>query len=1217
MPSGMKKQAKAAAGPGELTESGTRQQPLSAIELIRYLIGSDQLLDLILENVSDLIVVLDRDGRRLYNSPSYRAIFGDPEALRGTSSFAEIHPEDRERIRDVFQQTVKTGRGKTARYRFQIANGGIRHIQSRGHIIRDARGEIRYVVVIARDITAQQQVRRRLDETETTFRGLVENSPVGVFILQDDAFVYTNPKLGDISGYGSDELNGGMRLIDLVIPEERDRVRDSLEAMQRGEADSAWCTARVRNKDGALLDMEISGGPTVIGSRTALVGTMLDVTERRQGEALQRAQHQITELASTLSNLPDFYAALHTILGELTYARNFYIALYDRESDEISFPYYVDEIDVPPPTQRPGRGLTELVLRTGRPLLATPEVFQKLVDQGEVELQGGPSIDWLGVPLYRDDRTMGVIVVQSYTRSVRFGPRDQEILTYISKHIAVAIDRKHTSQALRDSEEKYRTIFEGMGDGILMYDHEGKAISWNPSAQRILGETSAGMIYWATGKHLEDPVRSDGQRFSPPEMPTMVTAHTGMPLNDVIIGFLAADGGRRWIEMNTRPLTRPGDHHPYALVATIADITRRTEAENALHQSELRFRSLVEAIPDWIWETDHLGRYVYASPKVTDLLGVPPTEVLGKRFQDILPPGDARRAGEEMARLMRTRRPFAAFQHTHARPDGRTVVLESSGVPVFDHQGTFRGYRGIDRDITARRQDEEELARLKMAVEQAAESIVITEPDARIVYVNPAFESVTGYSRSEVVGSTPNVLRSGAHGADFFENLWGSLKRGEVWSGRITNKRKDGTSIEEEMTISPVRDAAGNVVNFVAVQRDITRELEMERRLLQTQKMESLGQLAGGIAHDFNNVLGVIQGGLSLLKKKLPDPSLLRYTEVAEVAVARGADVAKRLLAFSREGQITLRPISLVDVVNEITSVLQHTIEKTIAIVTDVPDTIPSVEGDPGQLYQVLLNLCINGRDAILDASEKNPDARITISACEVTGDHVRARFKDAAAESYVRISVSDTGSGIPDDVLSRMFEPFFTTKPIGKGTGLGLSVVYGIVQSHRGWIDVETAHGKGSSFHIYLEAAPEQTPVDHLASPSSIPSGSETILVVEDETALRELISELLMSFGYTVLQAADGAEGLETFSLNKDRIQAVITDMGLPRMSGQDMFEQMRKVDPNSRVILASGYLDPEMKIQLFNEGARAFVQKPYQPDEVLRILRGVIDGTYTAPA
>jgi two-component system cell cycle sensor histidine kinase/response regulator CckA len=1180
-------------------------------DLIAKLLGADRILDLLLENVSDLIVILDREGKRVYNSPSYRGVLGDPNTLRGTDAFAEIHPEDRSKVRELFRRTLQTGNGQKAQFRFLLPDGSIRHIESHGHPICDNKGTTAYVIVFSRDVTAHQQTRTRLEESEAMFRGLVEHSLVGVYIIQDLKFRYVNPRIAEITGYTEAELTSAISLRDIIDEQDRERAIENIRRRVANEIPSMWYAFRANRKDGTQIDVEVSGSRTVYEGKPAIIGTLLDITDRKRAEDLQLALYRITEKASTVTDLTDFYAALHAILGELMYARNFYISLYDPETQDLTFPYFIDEFDPPPPPQKLGRGLTEYVFRTGQPLLATPEVFQSLVDRGDVVLLGEPSLDWLGVPLIKGESTFGVIVVQSYSEKIRYGPKEQEILTYISRHIAVAIDRKRTENQLRESEERHRTIIAGMGDGLIVHDIHGTVTSWNPSALKILDLTPEELSGWPQLKRVFDPIHEDGRPFPADEHPAIATLHNGLPCSDVIYGFKTSAGARKWISMNTQPLIRNGDEKPYAVVVSFADITRRKEAENALFRSEQRFRSLIEAIPDWIWETDAEGRYTYASPTVKNLLGFEPTEVLGKRPRDFMLAEDAQRFGVQLMGFITRGEPFSGFQNRHVRKDGKVAVLETSGVPVFDDHGRLKGYRGIDRDVTTRKESEEELARLKMAVEQAVEAIVITEPDGTIVYVNPAFERITGYSREETYGKTPRVLKSDMHSAEFYHTLWETINRGEVWSGHITNRRKDGTLYEEEMVITPVRDESSTIVNFVAVKRDMTKEMEMEHRLRQSQKMESLGQLAGGIAHDFNNVLGVIQGGLSLLKSRLNEPSLARYVEIGETAVSRGADVAKRLLTFARDSELQLRPVHLADTVNEITRVLEHSIEKTIEISTVIPASLPVIQGDPGQLYQMLLNICLNARDAILEQrTPTGTSGRISIEATALEGSEVQKIFKDATAAKYVRISISDTGIGMSEGLRSRIFEPFFTTKPTGKGTGLGLAVVYGIVQSHHGYIDVVSAQEKGTTFHVYLVAYTEASMALPVEKEQPVTGGTETILVVEDEPALRELVTELLESGGYTVLQAQDGLEGLEKFTRNKDAIDIVITDMGLPRLSGQDMFARLRELSPNASVILASGYLDPDLKARLFSEGAKGFIQKPYQPHQVLRAIRAVLD-------
>jgi two-component system cell cycle sensor histidine kinase/response regulator CckA len=454
------------------------------------------------------------------------------------------------------------------------------------------------------------------------------------------------------------------------------------------------------------------------------------------------------------------------------------------------------------------------------------------------------------------------------------------------------------------------------------------------------------------------------------------------------------------------------------------------------------------------------------------------------------------------------------------------------------------------------------------------------------------------------------MLKSGAHTTEFYQGMWNKLTRGETWSGHVTNRRKDGKLSEEEVVISPVRDASGAIVNYVAVKRDMSHEMEIERQLIHAQKMESLGLLAGGIAHDFNNVLAVIQGSITFLEREITDSRLQKFLEMSRTSVDRGADVVKRLLSFSRHGDVQHIPVSLFDVTKELIQVLEHTIEKTITIEAVVPRDVPAVEGDYGQLYQMLLNLCINARDAIIDPQGGRETGTIRIVASTIDGSQLTTKHPEATQKKYVRISVSDTGIGLTKEMQEKVFQPFFTTKPVGKGTGLGLSVVYTIIQSHNGFVDLESEIGKGATFHLYLPALEMEKRLPLQGVDMSILEGHETILIVEDEEAVGSMLEEFLSSIGYSVLKALNGVDGIQMFVKHRNEIRLIVADINMPRLSGYEMFMRIRDIDPEAKVVLASGYLDSELKRKLLEAGAYRFISKPYTPMIVAKTIREVLD-------
>jgi PAS domain S-box-containing protein len=536
--------------------------------------------------------------------------------------------------------------------------------------------------------------------------------------------------------------------------------------------------------------------------------------------------------------------------------------------------------------------------------------------------------------------------------------------------------------------------------------------------------------------------------------------------------------------------------------------------------------------------------------------------------------------------------------------------IESRGNAILDANGKPEKIVIVSRDITDRKLAEKERNLLYSAVEQIAESIVVTDVDGKIQYVNPAFERMSGYNRTELIGENPRLLKSGVHGKEFYQRLWATLLRGEVWSGQITNRRKDGALYEEEVAISPVRDSSGNIVNYFGVLRDVTREKQIERHLFESQKMDSLAQLAGGMANDFNNIMNVIQGAFILLQEKVTDPELRKVISLGEEALQRGMNAAKELGAFALKDESKLMPLSIGEVVEELRDALHRSIEKGIEIESELEDRLPQIEADAEKLFQGMLTICINARDAILAVPSVHLAGKIRITVVSADGRDVHKRFPDAAAERYLKISISDNGAGMAEDVRQRIFEPFVSSRDAQKGHDLGLAMTYAIVKNHRGFVEVESELGKGSTFWIYLPALRVESEEPAQVSEKPIRGGSETILVIEDEEALRFLLEAVLVARGYRVITAANGDQGLALYRQHRNEIHVVMTDMGLPKLSGRDLFLKILELDPAAKVIFMSGYVDPTLKSRLYVEGASAFIPKPFQPEDILRTVRDVLD-------
>ena len=499
-------------------------------------------------------------------------------------------------------------------------------------------------------------------------------------------------------------------------------------------------------------------------------------------------------------------------------------------------------------------------------------------------------------------------------------------------------------------------------------------------------------------------------------------------------------------------------------------------------------------------------------------------------------------------------------------------------------------------------------SRVVAAIEQSTDGIIITDPEWRAVYVNPTFVRMTGYSPEETLGRHPReLLKPKDEKADQQLQIAETLARGESWTGEWKCRRKDGSEFDERVTLSPVHDASGNVVNYLAVRRDISREIAAEAEMRQSQKMEAAGMLAGGVAHDFNNILQIIMGYAQILIRRLaPDDPIRGDLEAINRATRRGAGLARQLLAFSRKQLLQPRHLNLNPIVSDMQRMLRRLIGEDIELVACLAPDLHPVLADPGQVEQVLLNLAVNARDAMPDGGRLYMETKNAIVPTPVP-----VNLSDLSPGDYACIVVSDTGHGMNPDIALRVFEPFFTTKEAGKGTGLGLSTVYGIVRQSGGAVLVDTCPGGGATFTIYLPRA-EAPPPDHQSdgAGASATVGSETILLVEDEEEVRQLVAAMLEGLGYTILQARTGLDGLRVAETYTRPIHLVLADVVMPEMNGPHMVRQILVSHPEARVIYMSGYTDSGAVRQVLSEPDSVLLQKPVSPGVLARRIREMLD-------
>ncbi len=516
------------------------------------------------------------------------------------------------------------------------------------------------------------------------------------------------------------------------------------------------------------------------------------------------------------------------------------------------------------------------------------------------------------------------------------------------------------------------------------------------------------------------------------------------------------------------------------------------------------------------------------------------------------------------------------------------------------------------RERSERQRAEQQVHIQAAALEAAANGIIITDREGAILWANTAFCAMTGYAMAEVVGQNPRLLKSGKHDPGFYKEMWETVLAGRVWRGELTNCRKDGTLYDEEITITPVHASGDRITHFIAVKQDTTERKHLEEQLRQAQTMEAIGQLAGGIAHDFNNLLTVIHGSaeLVLMKGDQLTPEVREGLKLITLASERAANLTKQLLAFGRKQSLRLQPLSLNDVMKNLTKMLHRIIGEEVRLQCLFGAEPAFVQADTGMIEQVLMNLAINARDAMPRGGE------LLITTDKISLDETYGRsHPEARAGEFVCLMVSDTGSGIAPEHLPRIFEPFFTTKEPGRGTGLGLATVYGIVKQHQGWIDVSSRVGAGTTFEIFLPAI---QPVSALAASSrpemAVRGGNESILLVEDDAAVRLLTRRILEAYGYRVWEAASGREALEVWRSPAGRIDLLLTDIVMPDgVSGRELSDQLCLQAPALKVIFTSGYSQDVagQDTAFIRRSQSHFLQKPCPSDVLLNAVRRCLDG------
>ena len=777
-------------------------------------------------------------------------------------------------------------------------------------------------------------------------------------------------------------------------------------------------------------------------------------------------------------------------------------------------------------------------------------------------------------------------------------------------------NRVSSEENVRENAKNLSALFNAVNEAVFLIRSDGEILAANETLASRLGKSSEDIVGHCVFDYLEPSVAARRRTW------VDEVVRSGKPM------MIEDERQNSIVVHSLYPIFNPAGVVD-RLAGFAKDVTEVRRSESAMRDSEARFRLFVEAANEGVWSMDGDYRTVFVNPKMAEMLGYTPEEMLGRTVQSFMFAEDLPDHKTRMSKRIRGEK--ESYERRFRRKDGEQIWTLVSATALKDSQGNFAGSFAMFTDITERKhaadllgaseelyrnlfdqaKEQEEL--YKALLNCSPDPIVVYDTEGRVQYLNPAHSKLFGWTLEEAQGKRLNTLPDWDLEATL-SIISQILTEGAMNQSYDTQRlSKQGQLIDVSVSGERFLDHNGNPAGMLVVLHDITdrklaeREREALRtQLLQAQKMEAVGTLAGGVAHDFNNLLQAISGysELLMMNKKQGDPELDDLQRIYE-STKRGADLVKSLMMFSRRTKPELRPVDLNHEIVEVQKILFKTIPKIIEMVLRLSGKLETVLADPSQIGQILMNLGVNARDAMPDGGT------LTIETANVQLDYDNSGIPpEVKPGPYVLLTVSDSGCGMDKQTVEHIFDPFFTTKEVGKGTGLGLATVYGIVKEHEGLITCDSEPGHGTTFKIYLPAIQTEKTSELPKDDIPIQGGTETILLVEDEESLRLMSSRHLNQYGYHVITASNGREALDIYPKEGKSISLIILDLVMPVMDGRKCLEKILGINPNAKVIIASGVIEEGSTNVAQVKGAKGSIRKPFDIKGLLRMVREVLD-------
>lgn len=1090
----------------------------------------------------------------------------DMKKLIGKPIIDFVHKDFRESALQRMKKSISENRSQNIiEEKFITGKGNIRDVEIGTVPIQINRKTA--IQVVFRDITIRKAMELSLKDSETRYRSLYEGSPVPILIHSNGKILSANKAAVKFAEVKDPYDLIGKPVWDFIHPDSHKLIKNRYRKIAGNEnvlspEKEVLLTAKKNRRIAEVSTMAFR-----LGGELIFQVVLNDITAKE--EAVEKLKKSLESYRGLFDNAIDAIY-IQDFEGRFVDVNDSVLKMYGYPKE-----FYIGK--TPIALSAPGKNDMKMVL----------DCFEKAK-------KGIPQqFNFWG---QRKDGSIFPKIVR-VNRGTYFG---EDVVFAFATDISAI---KEVEKALKFSEQKYRQLVDNsltgtyiIQDDILKFCNKKFAeIYGYDSPEQMIGLKTKHLIApQGLGRSKEEIKRREGNENEISQYDSKIINRNGDYIDVEILGTSIIFEGKPAAQGN------------------LIDVTSKKRAEEALQASEERYRKLFNFLPYGGEVLDLDGYIEDCSSSSAEMLGYKTSDLIGHHISEFLYKDGIDFYKTKFSQIIQGEIVNNEIGMIHK--NGEILRVLRAAQPIMDPKTKkVTHVLALNVDITERVKIADELSRLATVIRQAGEIVVITDLLGQAVYVNPAFEQISGYSLDEVKEQNLFVFKSAAMEEDEHKKIWESINKGEKWHGIFKNFRKDGTFYIEKAEIFPIKNSDNEIINFAKVAMDITEEQKLQERLQQSQKMEAIGTLSGGVAHDFNNLLTIIMGRaeMAMQNDQLENNTKNDLRSILS-AGERAGKLVSHLLAFSRKQIYAPHIVNINQVVEDLEKMLRRLIPEDIQIKTKLNQEIPNIKADPHQLEQILMNLVVNAKDAIADKKAGYTERLISIrTSSAVIDGEFSSQFPEANPGIYVVIEVEDTGKGISADIKDRIFEPFFTTKEVGKGTGLGLSMIYGIVKQNEGFIRLESGAEEGTTFFIYWPYSKgslnnkEQEKVI-----SDLYRGNERVLLVEDDPEVRNFSQRVLEDKGYKVFLATNGKEALHMVNLSREKFDLLITDIIMPEMNGKDLAFNVKDNIAPDRVLFISGYsYDTLLKENAMEEEIN-FLQKPYSINEFLKRVRHILD-------